>query len=52
MTKRIQHVVASYDIHDPKRLNRVAKIMKNYGERVLRLFRVLCGYPQHVVVGQ
>ncbi len=30
------HVLASYDIHDPKRLSRVAKIMKDYGERVLK----------------
>lgn len=30
------HIVASYDIADPKRLARVAKVMKNYGERVLK----------------
>ncbi len=32
----ILHIVASYDISDPKRLNRVAKSMKSYGERVLK----------------
>ncbi|MBW2146266.1 MAG: CRISPR-associated endonuclease Cas2 [Deltaproteobacteria bacterium] len=36
MTKKIQHIVASYDIHDPKRLQKVAKAMKDYGERVLK----------------
>lgn len=30
------HIVASYDISDPIRLTKVAKIMKNYGERVLK----------------
>ncbi|MBM4330717.1 MAG: CRISPR-associated endonuclease Cas2 [Deltaproteobacteria bacterium] len=30
------HIVASYDISDPKRLARVAKAMKGYGERVLK----------------
>ncbi len=30
------HIVASYDISDPKRLARVARAMKNYGERVLK----------------
>ena len=30
------HIVGSYDISDPKRLARVAKAMKNYGERVLK----------------
>ena len=30
------HIIASYDIHDPKRLSRVAKIVKDYGERVLK----------------
>jgi len=35
MTSRDQHIVVSYDIHDPKRLARVAKTMKDYGERVL-----------------
>ena len=36
MGKDIQHIIVSYDIHDPKRLNRVAKIIKDYGERVLK----------------
>lgn len=36
MAKHIQHIVASYDIHDPKRLANVAKIMKNFGQRVLK----------------
>ncbi|MBW2341767.1 MAG: CRISPR-associated endonuclease Cas2 [Deltaproteobacteria bacterium] len=35
MAARDQHIVVSYDIHDPKRLARVAKNMKDYGERVL-----------------
>jgi len=30
------HIVASYDISDPKRLAKVARTMKNYGERVLK----------------
>ena len=30
------HIVASYDISDPKRLSKVARAMKNYGERVLK----------------
>lgn len=32
----ILHIVASYDISDPKRLSKVAKAMKDYGERVLK----------------
>jgi len=32
----ILHIVASYDISDPKRLAKVARTMKNYGERVLK----------------
>jgi len=36
MPERVHHVLASYDIHDPKRLVRVSKIMKDYGERVLK----------------
>lgn len=36
MTKRVQHIIASYDIHDPKRLVRVAKIVKDFGHRVLK----------------
>ena len=35
MTERTHHIVAAYDIHDPRRLARVAKISKNFGERVL-----------------
>jgi len=30
------HIVASYDISDPKRLAKVARAMKRYGERVLK----------------
>ncbi len=30
------HIVASYDISDPKRLSKVARSMKDYGERVLK----------------
>ena len=30
------HIVASYDISDPKRLAKVARVMKGYGERVLK----------------
>ncbi len=30
------HIVASYDISDPKRLAKVARTMKDYGERVLK----------------
>ena len=36
MSKDVNHIIASYDIHDPKRLTKVAKIMKDYGERVLK----------------
>lgn len=32
----ILHIVASYDISDPKRLAKVARAMKGYGERVLK----------------
>ena len=32
----IFHIVASYDISNPKRLTKVARAMKNYGERVLK----------------
>ena len=32
----VLHIVASYDISDPKRLSRVAKAMKDHGERVLK----------------
>jgi len=35
MSKQIHHIVVSYDIRDEKRLNRIGKLMKNYGERVL-----------------
>jgi CRISPR-associated protein Cas2 len=30
------HIITSYDISDPKRLAKVARVMKNYGERVLK----------------
>lgn len=36
MATREYHILASYDISDPKRLLKVGKIMKNYGERVLK----------------
>lgn len=36
MADSVFHVVASYDISDPKRLVRVARSMKAYGERVLK----------------
>ena len=35
MTEMTHHIVATYDIHDRRRLARVAKISKNFGERVL-----------------
>lgn len=35
MTKEIYHIVVSYDIRDDKRLARVGKAMKDYGQRVL-----------------
>ncbi len=36
MPSELLHIVASYDIGDPKRLSKVAKSMKDYGERVLK----------------
>jgi CRISPR-associated protein Cas2 len=36
MSSELLHIVASYDISDPKRLASVAKAMKVYGERVLK----------------
>ena len=36
MPREILHIVASYDIRDPKRLSKVARRMKNDGERVLK----------------
>jgi CRISPR-associated protein Cas2 len=36
MGSGILHIVASYDISDPKRLSKVAKVMKDFGERVLK----------------
>jgi CRISPR-associated protein Cas2 len=36
MAADLLHIVASYDIGDPRRLLKVAKTMKNYGERVLK----------------
>jgi CRISPR-associated protein Cas2 len=36
MVGELHYVLVSYDIHDAKRLGRVAKIMKDYGERVLK----------------
>jgi len=36
MAKTQRHIIVSYDITDPLRLNRVAKEMKDYGNRVLK----------------
>ena len=36
MDSDVLHIVASYDISDPKRLAKVAKAMKGYAERVLK----------------
>ena len=36
MATKAHHILASYDISQPKRLQRVAKIMRDYGERVLK----------------
>lgn len=36
MASGIIHIIASYDISDSKRLAKVARVMKNYGERVLK----------------
>src|SRR4030042_5289914 len=36
MSSEILHIVASYDISDPKRLTKVARSMKDCGERVLK----------------
>jgi len=36
MTTEALHIIASYDISNPKRLAKVAKAMKGYGERVLK----------------
>ena len=36
MARRRDNIIVSYDIHDPKRLQRVGKLMKDYGERVLK----------------
>ena len=47
MTARIHHVIATYDIHDPRRLGRVAKISKDFGERVLKsVFECTLTQPQ------
>lgn len=32
----INHIIASYDISEPRRLQRVAKVMKDFGIRVLK----------------
>jgi len=34
VSRRRDNIVVSYDIHEPQRLMRVGKIMKDYGERV------------------
>jgi len=36
MAKKIHHVLVSYDIHDPQRLQKVGKALTDYGERVLK----------------
>jgi CRISPR-associated protein Cas2 len=36
MTKAVKYLLVSYDIRSPKRLLRVARIMKDYGTRVLK----------------
>jgi len=36
VSRRRDNIVVSYDIHEPQRLVRVGKIMKDYGERVLK----------------
>ena len=36
MSEYLRHIIASYDIRNPRRLQRVAKVMKNYGSRVLK----------------
>lgn len=35
MGGQTRYVVAAYDVRDPLRLQRVAKVMKDYGRRVL-----------------
>jgi CRISPR-associated protein Cas2 len=34
--KDVNHIIASYDICDARRLQRVAKVMKDFGARVLK----------------
>ena len=36
MPPEMLHIVASYDIRDPKRLAKVARAIKDHGERVLK----------------
>jgi len=36
MPPELLHIVASYDIRDPKRLAKVARALKDHGERVLK----------------
>jgi len=46
MAEDINHIVASYDIADPRRLYRIAKLMENYGSRVLKsIFECNLNYP-------
>jgi len=35
MGRKRDNIIVSYDIHDPRRLQKVGKLMKDYGERVL-----------------
>lgn len=36
MADDTKHIIASYDISDDRRLQRVAKVMKDFGTRVLK----------------
>ncbi len=35
MAEKTRHIITTYDIHDRRRLARVAKISKDFGQRVL-----------------
>lgn len=36
MAESVKYFIVSYDISDPLRLTRIGKVMKDYGERVLK----------------
>lgn len=36
MAKEVHNILACYDIRDERRLSKVAKVMKDFGERVLK----------------